>query len=102
MVPTLIQGAVQNISYSTVANGTAISTWEAPGQTGTIRLCATSDCFYLISVAGTHATTGNGSLLPGGLIEYVRIPNQAIVSVVQSSASGTLNVTQVWDVSTPN
>lgn len=101
-VPTLIQSTVQNVSYTGTAGASnAIAANEAPGRTCTIRLCSTSDCFYLISIAGTAATTTNGSLLPAGLIEYVRVPNNAVVSVVQSSASGSLNITNMADVSTP-
>jgi hypothetical protein len=103
MVPTLLQGTVQNVSYTgTAGNATAITTWEAPGRTGTVRLCATSDCFYTATVPTSTATTSNGSLLPGGIIEYIRVANGTVISVIQSSAGGTLNVTQMVDVSTPN
>ena len=101
--PTLIPtSVVQNVSYTgTAGAATAIAANEAPGRTMTIRLCSTSDCFYLISSGGTTATTSNSSLLPAGLIEYVRCPNSYILSVVQSSVSGTLNITSMADVSTP-
>ena len=101
-VPTLIPTAtVKNISYSAAVAATAFTANEAPGKTCTLRLCATTDCYYLISVAGTVATTSNATLLPAGAIEYVRVADQSIVSAIQSTASGILNITQMADVSTP-
>ncbi len=102
-VPTLIPTAdVQNITYTgTAGAATAIAANEAPGRTCTIRLCALTDCYYLITKAGTTVTTTTGSLLPAGIVEYVRIPNLSIVSVVKVSSDGILNITPMADVSTP-
>ncbi len=102
-VPTLIPtSVVQSVTYTgTAGAATAIAANEAPGRTQTIRLCATTDCVYLITVAGTVVTLTTGSLLPAGVVEYVRVPNLAIVSVIQVSSGGTLNITTMSDVSTP-
>lgn len=101
-IPTVMQSTVQNVSYTGTAGASnAIAANEAPGRTCTVRLCATSDCFYLVSAAATAATTTNGSLLPAGLIEYIRVANGQTISVVQSSAGGSLNIANMQDVSTP-
>ena len=98
MIPTLIQGTgIQNLSYSTHVESTAITAndWN---HTGNVRLVATSDCFFLVSAAGTAATTTNGTFLPAGIIEYIRVPDQSIISVVQSTSAGKLNITPMSDV----
>ncbi len=101
--PTLIPtSVVQNVSYTgTAGAATAIAANEAPGRTCTVRLCATSDCFYLITSAGTTVTTNTGTLLPAGVVEYVRVANGALLSVIQVSGTGSLNLTTMADVSTP-
>jgi hypothetical protein len=102
-VPTLLQATVQNVTFTGTAGiSTALAANEAPGRTCTVRLCSTSDCYYLATVAGTAATANNGSLLAAGNIEYLRVGNLTFISVVQASAGGSLNITQMADVSTPS
>lgn len=98
--PSLIPTAViQNVSYTgTAGAATAISANEAPGRTQTVRLCATSDCYYLRNATVTAST---GTLLPAGVVEYIRVGNGDTISVIQVSAGGALNVTTMADVSTP-
>ncbi len=99
-VPTLIPtSTVQNVSYTgTAGTATAIVANEAPGRTVTVRLCATTDCYYLRNATVTAST---GSLLPAGVIEYIRVGNGDTISVIQVSSGGALNVTTMADVSTP-
>lgn len=98
MIPTLLQSAgIQNVSYSTHAESTAIvaNDWN---HTGTVRLVATSDCYFLVSAGGTAATSANGSFLPAFVVEYIRIQDGFIISVVQSAAAGVMNITPMTDV----
>ena len=98
MIPTLLQASgVQNISYDGHVESTAVvaNDWN---HTGTVRLVSSSDCYFLATVAGTAATTANGSFLPAGVVEYVRVPDQAIISVIKSVSVGTLNITPMTDV----
>jgi hypothetical protein len=55
----------------------------------------------LATTAGTAATSSNGSYLPAGIIEYIRVPNNTIISVVQVSSGGSLNITAMSEVTTP-
>jgi len=100
-VPTLLQGPVQKLAFTTHVESTAIAANEAPGRTVTVRLCASANCWYLVSQAGTAATTSNGTYLPASVVEYIRVPNLAIISVVQDSAGGNFSITTMQDVSTP-
>jgi hypothetical protein len=100
MIPTVMQASVQNVSYTTHAESTAIAANEVL-QTRTVRLFATTDCYYLATTAGTAATSSNGSYLPAGIIEYIRVPNNTIISVVQVSSGGSLNITAMSEVTTP-
>lgn len=85
-------GTPQNIAFSgTVGESTAIT---GQGPFAIVRLVASSDCFWLASAAGTDATSSNGEFLPSGVVEYKKINTGDIISVVQSTASGTLYITQ--------
>lgn len=98
--PTLIPTSiVQNVTYTgTAGASTAIAANEAPGRTVTVRLCATTDCYYLRNATVTAST---GTLLPAGVVEYIRVGNLDTISAIQVSAGGSLNVTTMADVSTP-
>lgn len=85
----ITQGAVQPITYT----GTAGLSAAVGVSTTLVRLVSSSDCFVLIGAAPV-ATSSNGSLLPAGVVEYFGITPGQKVSVVQSSASGTLNITE--------
>ncbi len=87
-------GAVQTVAFS----GTAATIGSAFGpETYQIRLCATASCNYLISEAANvvPATTSNGPLLPANTIEYVIVNPGQKLSVIQNSATGALNVTEM-------
>lgn len=85
----MFQGVVSNVSYTATAGQSA--TFGA--NTSLIRIVATSDCYYLIG-ANPTATTANGSFLPLGVIEFPAVLPGQKISVLQSSASGSLNITQ--------
>ena len=107
MVPTLNQVPVgfQNISYTgTAGTSTPVPSYDTNKRFINVRLVASTDCYYLIVAnklplaTTTVATTSVGSLLPLGAIEYLRVPVGAMISVIQSTAGGTLNVTLMQDV----
>jgi hypothetical protein len=100
-VPTLLQGPVQKLAFTTHVESNAIAANEAPGRTVTVRLAASANCWYLASLAGTAATNANGTYLPAGIVEYIRVPNLTIISVVQDSSGGNLSITTMQDISTP-
>lgn len=90
------QGAVQAIAYTTSA---AAFTGVFGSETYQIRLAASSACHYLISggnaASPVTATVANGSLLPANWVEYVTVTPGQSLSVIQDSAGGTLNVTEM-------
>jgi hypothetical protein len=90
------QGAVQAIPYTATA---AAFTGVFGPETYQIRLACTTACHYLISggnaQAATAATLANGSLLPINWVEYVIVTPGQTLSVIQDSAAGTLNVTEL-------
>ena len=107
MVPTLNQVPVgfQNIAYTgTAGTSTPVTSYEASKKYVNLRLCAGSDCYYLVVAQNqpipttTVASATVGSLLPAFMVEYIRVPERATISVVQSSVAGTLNITQMQDV----
>ena len=81
---------IQNVSYTdTAAASSAFGT-----NVTLIRLCATTDCYYLIG-ANPTATTSNGSFLPAGVVEYVVVVAGEKVSAIRSATSGALNVGEI-------
>lgn len=88
------QGVVQAVAYT----GTAAPIANAFGpETYQIRLSSSSACHYLISEAANVivATAANGSLLPINWVEYLIVSPGQKLSVIQDSAAGTLNVTEM-------
>lgn len=83
-------GTVQSVAYT----GTAGTIANAiTGGIQKVRLYATTDCFVKISSAGTAATTSD-TPLPGLTVEYVTVAAGEKVSAIQSSAGGTIYVTE--------
>ena len=94
--PASRNGTVQN-----VAIGAASVTLAAPfgKETYQIRLAATSACYYLVT-EGTQGTTvpataTNGAYLPPAWVEYVTVTPGQVLTVIQASAVGTLNVVEL-------
>ena len=85
-----VPDTIQNVSYTDTAAASS-----AFGANVTIlRLCATTDCYYLVG-ANPTATTSNGSLLPAGVVEHVVVVAGQKISAIQSSANGSLNVGEI-------
>jgi len=108
MVPTLTQvnPGFQNVAYTGTAGTSAAIQSQDPLRAWTnVRLLATSDCYYLVVNPGNNlpstgivASATVGSYLPAFQIEYIRIPDNATLSVVQVAAAGTLNISVMRDL----
>jgi hypothetical protein len=83
-------GTHQSIAYT----GTAGTVANAIGQgVYKIRVCATSDCFLALGTSPTATTSG--IYMPAGTVEYFTCSPGEKVSAIQSSAGGTLHVTEI-------
>lgn len=111
MVPTLCQAGVQfqNVSYTgTAGTSTPIQPVDPNLKYTNLRLLCTTDCYYLVvrndnkSQPTIVASATVGSYLPAYGAEYIRVPVNATISVVQVTAAGTLNITPMQDVTAPN
>lgn len=81
---------IQNLSYTdTAAQSNAFGS-----NVTLLRLCAETDCFYLVGSDPT-ATTSNGSRLPAGVVEYIRVVEGQKISVIRDATSGDLNVGEI-------
>lgn len=58
-----------------------------------VRLVSTTDCYVLIN-PGAVATATNGFLLPAGAAEYFPVDTLDVISVVQSTTAGSLNIAE--------
>lgn len=86
--PAISQGASQIIAYTGAA---AQSAAFATGVT-ILRVFATTDCFLEF---GANPTATSGSMfLPGGFIEYFEVRPGDKLSVIRSTISGTLYMTE--------
>ena len=88
-VGTARQGNIQNIAYT----GTAGVIAAAIGSMVTkVRVLVTSDAWVLIGPPGTLATVGTGVYVPAKAAEYFSCTSGQVVSAIQDTAAGTLNV----------
>lgn len=67
-----------------------------PGPVGTshVRLVSTVDCYISIGPSGFTVSATNGTFLPASTVEYFPVTQGDMVYVIQSSAGGTLNLTE--------
>jgi hypothetical protein len=83
-------GAHQSAAYT----GTAGTITNAIGDgVNRARVVCTTDAFIVISKSPTATTAG--VFMPAGVVEYFTINPGEKVSAIQSSAGGTLHVTEV-------
>lgn len=82
----------QKIAYTaTHAESAAFGT-----ESYIIRIVCTSNAWYAIGSAPVAATSsGGGTYLPLGVIEYIRIAPGEKISFVQDSAGGNASVTEM-------
>lgn len=83
-------GAVQNVAYSgtagTIANGISANVYM-------VRVVCTTDAWVTIDNSPT-ATATTSTFMAGGGAEYFSVTPGQKVSAIQSTAAGTLNVTE--------
>ncbi len=90
------RSAPRTVAYTgTAGESTAITGVETKNVV-IVRLTATSDCFWRAGrdTGATPATSSNGEFLPSGVVEYKKINAGDKISVVQSSAGGSLYITE--------
>lgn len=94
-VGTARQAKVQNIAYTGTAGVIAagVSVYVTK-----VRVLVTSDAWVRIDApvanGGTLATTTTGMYMPAKAAEYFSITSGQVVSAIQDTAGGTLNVTE--------
>lgn len=87
---------VQNLTTSAShANSTAIEATAPPDPY--VRIAATADTYFVVSDAGAPVTctTSNGAVLPAGWVDYIRVPPNSIISVLQVTAAGIFSIAVV-------
>lgn len=81
----------QKIAYTTHAESAAFG-----AATFAIRIVATTAAWYAIGQAPVATTSsGGGTYLPAGVIEYIRVAPGEQISVVQDASGGNLSVTEL-------
>jgi hypothetical protein len=67
---------------------------NTPPTTQHVRLCSTVDCFVLFGPSPQTVTATNGMFLPASSPEYFWINPGDIVAVIQSTAAGSLFISE--------
>jgi hypothetical protein len=90
----VFQAFYPGTSQTKAVGATSASATVFGANTSVVRLCATTDCF--IKVEASHATAASTDMfLPGTLIpEYICVDPGTQLAVIQSTASGTLYITE--------
>ena len=86
-------GVTQSVTFSLTS---AVTTNALSKNTIIVRLVSTSDCFVKITT-GTPSATPADMFLPAGVPEYIGVDgfNTLKVAAIQSTAGGTLYVTEM-------
>jgi hypothetical protein len=88
-IQVLRPGTTQTVNIRSTSNTTS-----SGASTGcrVVRLATDIDCFYVV---GSTATTSD-IYLPAGTVEYIHVFEGDNVSVIRSTADGTLYVTEMF------
>ena len=89
-IQAISQGKVHNVAYT----GTAGTSAAMRNETRLVQLVCSSACYYLVSAAGTAATSSNGSRLPADVVMFVPVGPGYYISFVQDTTGGTANITE--------
>lgn len=85
-------GTNQKIAYTATAAASAAFGTE----TFILRIVCTSNAWYAIGQAPVATTSsGGGTYLPLGIIEYIRVAPGEKISFVQDSAGGNASITEM-------
>ena len=88
-ISALMLGPPQNVA---IGSASAQSTAFA-ATAEVIRIVATVACW--IQIAADPTATTNTTYLPAGVVEYFHVQGGWKIAVLQASAAGTLNVTEI-------
>lgn len=86
--PAIYLSTSQNVAIG-IASVSSVAT---ASTTTVIRVCSTVDCY--ISIGSSPTATATSTFLPAKLPEYFGINSGDIVAVIQSTVSGTLNISE--------
>ncbi len=89
-----IQAAYPGAAQSVAIGAASAQSTAVGSSTRCVRLRATADCYVKIGGNPTANTT-TSTLLGAGETEYFRVNPGDKVAVIQASAAGTLNVTEL-------
>lgn len=88
------EAIIPGISQSVAVGAASVQSAALQSKSSIIRLFSTTDCFILIGATPTALQDGTSMFLPAGVIEYFGVNGAPLVAVIQSSASGTLYITE--------
>jgi hypothetical protein len=71
----------------------AASTTAFADDTTVVRIISTKDCHYVGSWMAANAT-GDDTLLPAGVVEYINVTKGSTISIIRDTADGTAFVTE--------
>ncbi len=83
------QGKIQNVAYTGTAGVIAAG---ISSMVTKVRVLVTTDAWVLIGPPGTLATVATGTYVPAKAAEYFSCTSGQVVSAIQDTAGGTLNV----------
>lgn len=95
--PAIIPGVSQAVSFAgtSVQSATFQTKNEFGKPTSWLRLYATADCFIKRGGSSPTAAANTSMILPAGLVDYYELlPGDTKIAVIQSSAVGTLYITE--------
>lgn len=89
---------MQRIGYQLLASqnlavgSSSVASTAFAQTTRQVRLVSTADCY--IAIGPSAVATTSSTFLPGGVVEYIQARPGDVVAAIQSTASGTLNITE--------
>jgi hypothetical protein len=89
-------GATQKISFTgTASSSTAFLSASDSQGSGMVEIFATTDCWILFGTSPTAtASAGTSVFIPAGLTRYYAYKSGEKLSVIRSTTSGDLHITQ--------
>lgn len=87
------EAIVPGVSQALAFTGTSAQSAALQASTTLIRLFATTDCFIQVGTNPT-AAANTSMFIAAGIYEYIGVAPGALVAAIQSSAGGTLYITE--------
>jgi hypothetical protein len=89
----VLQAFVPGVSQNVAIGAASVQSAAFGELTTCVRVVSTSDCF--IAIGQNPTATTSSMLLPAGAPEYLAVDAGMKVAVIQQSAAGSLNVTEL-------